>query len=175
MDDPDCAARGTAHALQCSHTSTNVCAAFRRASRAVTQLYDLVLAPTGLKATQFIVLQAIAEHDEVAQWQLAQDLALAVETLSRRLAVLRSAGLVIQRIGHSRKGERLYRLTPAGWARVQQATPYWAAAEQRLRAVLGSQWDTVLESALQLPAAARRAERLKMAARPKAESTAAAT
>src|SRR5579872_1630326 len=37
-----------------------VCANLRRANRAVTHLFDLVLAPTQLRVTQFILLRAIA-------------------------------------------------------------------------------------------------------------------
>jgi|SRR6185437_15877620 len=39
----------------------DLCILFRCASRAVTHLYDLVLAPTGMKSTQFIILHAMRE------------------------------------------------------------------------------------------------------------------
>ena len=84
------------HARSESHLQ-GPCAALRRASRAVTHLYDLVLSPTGLKVTQFIVLRAIAEKGEIAQWRLAEEHGIADETLSRRLATLRKSGLVIRR------------------------------------------------------------------------------
>lgn len=45
--------------------SPDACILVRRASRAVTHLYDLVLAPTGLKATQFVLLRAIEQHGEI--------------------------------------------------------------------------------------------------------------
>ena len=40
------------------------CIAMRRASQAVTNLYDLVLSPIGLKATQFITLQIVDSYGE---------------------------------------------------------------------------------------------------------------
>jgi hypothetical protein len=67
---------------------------FRCASRAVTHLYDLVLAPTGMKSTQFIILHAIYEKSEIAQWELAKTYSISVEALSRRLAALRKSGHV---------------------------------------------------------------------------------
>jgi DNA-binding MarR family transcriptional regulator len=112
------------------------CAAARRAVRAVTELYDLVLAPTGLKATQFIMLRAIGEAGEIAQWQLAQGYAVANETLSRRLAAAKRKGLVQVRRG-TRRSERLYRLTPAGQECVRTALPYWQRAQDRLKRALG--------------------------------------
>src|SRR5947209_7365917 len=65
------------------------CSLARRAARSVTQLYDVVLAPVGVKATQFVLLRAISNSGQVAQWQLASDLSIAVETLTRRLARIR--------------------------------------------------------------------------------------
>ena len=75
------------------------CAVIREAARAVTQFYDLVLEPCGLKSTQFIALKTISEAGELPQWQFARDHALAVETLSRRLGSLRKKGLIAVRTG----------------------------------------------------------------------------
>ncbi len=115
-----------------------LCAAARRASRAVTQLYDLVLSPAGLKATQFTMLLAIAEAGELAQWQLAQSHAVATETLSRRLSVIRKRGWVEVRRG-SRKGERVYKLTDYGYECLRKALPHWETAQRRVAQALGRQ------------------------------------
>jgi DNA-binding MarR family transcriptional regulator len=112
------------------------CTALRRAARSATQLYDLVLQPTGLKATQFIALKNIGEAGELEQWRFAKQQALAVETLSRRLAVLRRKGLVSARIGGNH-GERIYSLTEFGKEALAKAIPYWERAQRRLTATLG--------------------------------------
>lgn len=140
------------------------CAVYRRASRALTRFYDLVLAPTGLKATQFITLWVIGGHGEIAQWQLSQDYAISVETLSRRLATLRNAGLLNMRIGSSRRGERLYSLTPRGAEKLRNAEPYWSRARQRLAAVIGDEeLYAATEIADRIAQAAQVAEAAKMA------------
>ncbi len=115
-----------------------LCAAARRASRAVTQLYDLVLSPAGVKATQFTMLLAIAHAGELAQWQLAERHAVATETLSRRLSVIRKHGWVEVRRG-PRKGERVYTLTDYGYECLRKALPHWETAQRRLSQVLGAQ------------------------------------
>ena len=112
------------------------CAALRSAARAATQLYDLVLQPTGLKATQFIALQTIHQAGELPQWRFARQHAVAVETLSRRLAVLRRKGLVSVRTGRNHC-ERIYRLTDEGSLALARAIPYWERAQERLRRTLG--------------------------------------
>jgi DNA-binding MarR family transcriptional regulator len=112
------------------------CTVLRKAARSATQLYDLVLQPAGLKTTQFIALHSISEAGELPQWKFARENAVAVETLSRRLAILRKKGLVSVRTG-ANHGERIYSLTEHGREVYQKAMPYWERAQKRLMQTLG--------------------------------------
>ena len=137
------------------------CAVTRRASRAITQLYDMVLAPTGMKSTQFVILRILADQGVVPQWRLAAENAVAVETLSRRLAALRNKGLVSLEISGSR-GEHLYSLTPVGREALEAARPYWERANSRLEQVVGPEELKSLVSCVdRLAAAAHEALALK--------------
>lgn len=137
------------------------CAALRAASRALSQFYDLVLAPTRLKATQFVALQAIAEKGEIAQWQFARVHAVAVETLSRRFSGLRSKGYIQVRTG-DRHGERIYSLTDKGRDALSQAMPYWERAQERFRKVLGeNDWRAMPQLLDRVRTAALSAEQLR--------------
>jgi DNA-binding MarR family transcriptional regulator len=107
----------------------------RRASRAICRLYDLVLGPTQLKITQYVILQTIAESGEIAHCDLARDIAASMETLSRRLAAARQAGRVLMQIG--KRGRRMYSLTPKGRQTLEESLPYWEKAQGRLRLALG--------------------------------------
>lgn len=142
---------------------TCACAALRRAARATSQLYDLELQPSGLKATQFFALKSICEAGEIAQWRFSQQNAIAVETLSRRFAALRKKGLITSRIGGNH-GERIYTLTEQGKKALNRATPYWERAQKRLRQTLGDPELLALlricDSAVE---AAQKAERLRAA------------
>ena len=139
------------------------CAALRSAARSLTQLYDLVLQPAGLKATQFIALKSIAQAGEIAQWKYARDHAVAVETLSRRLAALRKRGLVRVRKG-DRHGKRIYALSEQGKKVLSDALPYWERAQQRLRVTLGDpEFHLLLELCGKTVEAARKAEQLRTA------------
>ena len=137
------------------------CAALRSAARSTTQLYDLVLQPSGLKATQFTALRTIAEAGEIAQWKFARDNAVAVETLSRRFTALRKKGLIASRIGGNH-GERIYRLTEQGKEALKRALPYWERAQERLRQTLGTaEMETLLKLCGDTVEAARQAEQLR--------------
>jgi hypothetical protein len=48
------------------------CWTLRRATRALTQWYEEALGPTGLRATQFTVLQALSLAGEVSQGRLGE-------------------------------------------------------------------------------------------------------
>lgn len=140
-------------------SSSCACSNIRRANRAICHLYDQVLVPTRLKSTQFMMLRAIAEAGEIAHCDLASELMASVETLSRRLAGARRAGLVQVHAGQRNK--RMYSLTAKGQCALEEATPYWQNAQSRLRRSLGNNDWKILESfTRRLAEAAVRAESL---------------
>lgn len=115
--------------------SACACASLRRANRAVSHLYDLVLAPTKLKSTQYTILQAIGRAGEIAHCDLARHFAASEETFSRRLASARASGWVRMKIG--KRYRRVYCLTDDGRKVLETATPYWERAQERMRRELG--------------------------------------
>jgi len=143
-------------AIQCA------CTTIRRASRAITQLYDLVLSPTGLRATQFVILSAIDREGERAQCRLAQEYAVSVETLSRRLAGLRRKRLVHLRDG-SPHHQHVYTLTEMGRRELEKATPHWNRAQARLAVTLGEAGlKSLFDICERLVAGARQAQVLRV-------------
>lgn len=137
--------------------SLSACASLRRATRAVCHLYDLVLAPTGLKSTQFIILQAIADAGEIAHCDLARTFAASEETFSRRLASARASGWVRMKIGE--RSRRMYCLTERGQMTLAAAQPYWERAEDRMKRELGeSDWLDLSPFSERVTRAAIRAE-----------------
>src|SRR5436853_6136122 len=74
-----------------------VCNTLRMVSRAVTQLYDDVMRPSGLRVTQFSILGTIARMGEANLRQLEDTLAIDQTTLTRSLNLLERGG-VIERV-----------------------------------------------------------------------------
>src|SRR5258706_7428011 len=103
------------------------CANLRRAARVVTQFYDGVLRPSGLRATQFTLLQALNLAPGISQKQLAELLEIDSTTLTRTLALLRRKGWLRSKAGIDRRELRLS-LTAAGKREYQPALPYWQTA-----------------------------------------------
>lgn len=138
-------------------SSICACASVRRASRAVCHLYDLVLSPTGLKVTQFVILDVIYRAGEIAHCDLARQLVASEETLSRRLASARAAGWLNMSVGS--RSRRIYSMTVAGRKLLESAMPYWERAQERIRGELGeTDWQILAAFAERVTQAALRAE-----------------
>jgi DNA-binding MarR family transcriptional regulator len=122
-----------------------MCASFRRASRALTQLYDDALRHLGLRATQFTILQALSLAGEVSQGELAQILAMDSTTLTRTLQIMRREGWIAERRGEDRR-ERLLRLAKAGRSQFTRALPSWEKAQAQLGRQLGDKrWHALMK------------------------------
>jgi len=136
------------------------CATLRRAARSVTQLYDLVLSPCSLKATEFISLKIIHDRGEIAQRDFAREHSIAVETLSRRLGSLRKKGLIRSRLGPH--NERIYSLTDPGKHKFKEALPYWERAQSRLKCTSGDgDWESLFRVCDRITESAKSAEQLR--------------
>jgi DNA-binding MarR family transcriptional regulator len=122
-----------------------MCASFRRASRALTQLYDEALRPVGLRTTQFTILQALSLAGEVSQGGLAQILAMDSTTLTRTLRIMGREGWIAERRGEDRR-ERLLRLAKAGRHQFKRALPSWEKAQAQLGRQLGDKrWHALMK------------------------------
>src|SRR2546426_10517650 len=113
-----------------------MCAGIRRASRALTQMYDDALRPLGLHATQFSILQALELAGEGSQSQLSPLLFFDSTTLTRNLRILRKKGWITVRAGGDRR-ESWLRLSPPGGREVLRAMPGWRRGDERGRDKVG--------------------------------------
>ncbi|HEX4229442.1 MAG TPA: MarR family transcriptional regulator [Bryobacteraceae bacterium] len=122
-----------------------LCASFRRASRALTSLYDEALRPVELRATQFTVLQALSIAGEVTQGALGRMLAMDSTTLTRTLGIMVRHRWIARRPGEDRREWRI-QLSKAGETLLNRALPYWNSLQTQLRTQLGNEvWENLLK------------------------------
>lgn len=114
-----------------------VCNTLRMVTRAVTQLYDDALRPSGLRVTQFSILATIARRDEANLKQLEEALAIDQTTLTRSLNLLERDGL-IERASHPDRRIKAMRLTAKGRRALEIARPLWAQAQQKVLREIGT-------------------------------------
>ena len=128
--------------------ATCACLNVRKAARAVTQLFDEVLQPTGLRSTQFPLLVVVALRGEAPVTQLAEELVMDRTTLARNLKPLESEGLLTIEAGTDRR-RHLVRLTERGLQALARALPYWEQAQHQVVTRLGHEQWHALRASLQ--------------------------
>jgi DNA-binding MarR family transcriptional regulator len=112
------------------------CGRLRRAARALTQLYDDLMEPSGLRVTQFSLLRTLAAQGPARISDLARTLLLDRTALSRTLDPLVDRGLVAIAPGRDAR-TREVSLTHAGARAVRSATPHWRRAQAQVAARIG--------------------------------------
>lgn len=118
-----------------------MCASFRRTARALTQFYERELRPTGLRSTQFTVLQVLSLAGEVTQGKLGRILAMDSTSLTRTLRIMSQQGWIDKKRGTDRREWR-FRLSDSGAVQFKRALPRWEKAQARFRLQLGDDlWD----------------------------------
>jgi DNA-binding MarR family transcriptional regulator len=123
------------------------CFRIRGAARRVTQIYSRHLASTGLKISQFSLLGFVAAEGPISIGRLSDRLATDRTTLTRNLRPLLQGGLVERATSGDRRRHELV-ATPDGRALFKRALPLWVAAEQEVRAAMGTRLTADLHGAL---------------------------
>ena len=136
--------------------SSCVCVNLRRAARAVSQIYDDALAPSGIKITQFSLLRAVERNEPAAINVLSAELDLDRTTMARNLAPLERDRLVVLSAGSDQRVTEV-RLTAKGRAAIASALPLWERAQAEIGNLLASgRIDQLREIAAETSAVAAR-------------------
>jgi len=124
------------------------CTDLRYAAQALTEVYDRVLAPSGLKVTQYVLLRNLLQgEDEQSLTDLAQKLGNDRSTIGRNVRILVRDGLVSLSRGSDRR-EHTVHLTQKGRETVALATPLWQKSQTAVEEALGEDQLKVLRTLL---------------------------
>ncbi len=115
---------------------TCACFNIRKAARAITQLYDDVLRPSGLRVTQFSILAVTKRLGPVTVTRLAEETVTDRTTLTRNLKILAQQRLVRVAPREDRR-EREITLTDRGRAALARAYPFWKSVQAQVAKGLG--------------------------------------
>ena len=125
-------------------TANCTCLNLRKATRAVTQMYDEALKPSGLRVTQFSLLSVVKNNGPIGITELAELMVTDRTTLTRNLKPLLNQELLEVVDGQDRR-RRPIALTSSGRDRLDQAQPLWRKVQSRLTTDLGhSRWTGLL-------------------------------
>jgi len=116
------------------------CGSLRKASRRMSQLYDLALAPSGLKCTQFAILAELdraGPRAHLSVRELAAAMVMDRSTLGHNLRPLQRDRLLELRPAPDDRRKRCIELTKDGRITLRRARALWADAESRFEKLFG--------------------------------------
>lgn len=116
------------------------CACFdlRKATRAVSRMYDDFLRDAGLNITQFSLLRLIRREKELSLSTLARYMVMDRTSMTRATAPLERDGLINTRPGADKR-IRIVSLTKKGYKLVENAEPKWRRAQEVLMEAIGDE------------------------------------
>lgn len=119
----------------------------RMATRAITQIFDAILKPTGLLGTQLPLLVKAVTLGPITISAMADELVMDRTTLTRNLRPLKKQDLVAIARGEDRR-TRLVSITPRGEELLAKVVPLWARAQKLIDVELGEQPRRDLQASL---------------------------
>ncbi|GHJ43149.1 MarR family transcriptional regulator [Catellatospora sp. TT07R-123] len=112
--------------------------ALRKAARYLGSTYDKALAPVGLRATQFSILQKLSEREEMTIGGLADTIAMDRTTMATNLKPLVRERLVTVEPSAADRRARIVKITPDGLARMRAGLPLWQEVQARFEGAFGA-------------------------------------
>ena len=114
------------------------CACFdlRKATRAVSRMYDEFLRDRGLNNTQFSLLRLIRAEKELSISTLGRYMAMDRTSIIRALAPLERDGLIDSRPGADKR-IRIVSVASKGRKLIENAEPEWRQAQEALMEIVG--------------------------------------
>jgi DNA-binding MarR family transcriptional regulator len=135
-------------------SSPCACTTIRKASRALSRIYDDALAPAGLTVAQLGVLRAISRGPKGGEplSRLAETLVMDRTSLYRALGPMARSGWLI--IKDAPKGRaKVVQLSKAGISATTRAAEYWERAQSRVIGEFGiDRWATLQKAMADLTA-----------------------
>jgi DNA-binding MarR family transcriptional regulator len=126
------------------------CGALRRASRRLSQMYDAMLAPSGLKSTQYALLDEIGRRNDAPPTirDLADAMVMDQSTIGQNLRPLQRDGLVALAQDDQDRRRRYVKLTRKGRARLRRGQPLWREVQAVFENELGAEQAAELRAVL---------------------------
>jgi DNA-binding MarR family transcriptional regulator len=133
-----------------SHKDPLLCNAssLRKASRRISQFYDVILAPAGLKCSQHAILSHLDRLTEPNILDLAKALVLDRTALTHNLRPLMRDGFVALIPDEFDRRARRVQMTPLGKEKLAECKVLWAKAQKKFEKVYGEEQALALRIAL---------------------------
>lgn len=109
----------------------------RRAAQAVTQYYDQHLQASGLRISQFSLLVAISQNDEISISELGDKICKDQTTITRNIELLKKQEYITITRKENDARKKAIRITEAGKKKLAEVMPLWENAQTHIEKELG--------------------------------------
>ena len=110
----------------------------RLLNRTVTNIFDEVLRPLGVKVSQLNVLIVVAKRGPISPGDVARRLNMEKSTLSRNVERMRTRGWLEVSEGDTGR-QQILKIGSAGRQLIKKSLPFWKQAQAQTEATLGQQ------------------------------------
>jgi DNA-binding MarR family transcriptional regulator len=124
------------------------CMSLRKAARGISNFYDAMLAPAGVRATQYSILAVLHQLGGASINDLAARLDLDRTTTGKNMRPLAHAGLIEVVPSPTDGRSRVVQLTPQGAATLAAARPLWQRAQLEFERANGATFSRNLRRTL---------------------------
>ena len=114
------------------------CLVVRQAARHITQFYDQLLTPSGLRTTQFSILAKLRRLGPMTINALAAEMVMDRTTLGRNILPLERDGLIAVEQGSRDRRSKELRVTETGEARFRAGMKRWVQAQREFEKAFGA-------------------------------------
>lgn len=108
------------------------CVNLRSVSGSITQLYNKLLEPTGLKITQYYMLINIIRYPTLSISNLGEIMSLDQTTVSRNINILKELDYVNITTDKNDSRTKFSSITDKGFKKLNDATPIWMQVQNAI-------------------------------------------
>lgn len=127
------------------------CVNLRSVSGSITQLYNKLLEPTGLKITQYYMLINIIRYPAVSISNLGEIMSLDQTTVSRNLNILKDLNYVNITTDKHDSRTKFISITDKGLKKLNDATPIWMQVQHAIESNIGrEEYENFLKNVVKL-------------------------
>jgi DNA-binding MarR family transcriptional regulator len=115
------------------------CGNLRKTTRTITQFYDKVLLPTGLRSTQCLLLLDISLNENTSVTNLANILLMDQSTVTRNVELLRKSGYIDIKKEDRDSRKKCITITDKGLKTLEVAMPLLNQAQSKIEEGIGKE------------------------------------
>jgi DNA-binding MarR family transcriptional regulator len=115
------------------------CGNLRKTTRTITQFYDQILQPSGLRSTQCSLLIDISLHSKTSVGDLGIRLLMDQTTVTRNIEILRRHGYISIDKEENDARKKSISITEEGKIKLAEAVPLWEKAQSHIEEGLGEE------------------------------------